>query len=111
MENKRVVDPIGIGGGLVLFFNNSEVELLEKTKNFIYIRLVCPENRESCRITWTYADCVFWLRQRNWDKLREISRGIREPWLCIGDFNDITHQNEKLGGDPKMRDVLELLIT
>ena len=33
-----------------------------------------------------------------WDSLRSLNHNPNIPWLCVGDFNEITRQNEKLGG-------------
>lgn len=37
----------------------------------------------------------------NWDRLRAISRNRTQPWLAVGDFNDIVSNREKVGGRPK----------
>ena len=34
----------------------------------------------------------------SWSVLRHLSSQINLPWVCIGDFNEITKLSEKLGG-------------
>lgn len=52
-------------------------------------------------ITWVYSDPEFSRRIRNWDTLRWIDANRREAWICVGDFADITHHKEKMGGRRK----------
>ena len=37
-------------------------------------------------------------RQEAWTKLRTLNDKPLIPWLCAGDFNEITRQEEKIGG-------------
>lgn len=33
-----------------------------------------------------------------WQEMRQLAPNDNQPWVCVGDFNDITRQNEKQGG-------------
>ena len=33
-----------------------------------------------------------------WDSLRNLNYNQQIPWLCVGDFNELLRQEEKLGG-------------
>lgn len=37
-------------------------------------------------------------RVEAWDSLRSLNHHPNIPWLCAGDFNELTRQDEKLGG-------------
>ena len=37
-------------------------------------------------------------REHSWSVLRHLSSQFNLPWVCIGDFNEITKLSEKLGG-------------
>ena len=37
-------------------------------------------------------------RHEAWSKLRNLNSQPEKPWLCIGEFNEIVRQDEKLGG-------------
>lgn len=101
MNSCNVVDPLGTSGELALMFNNENVEVVSRTRNIIDIRYVCKEDTRRIRFTWVYRDCDFWQRQKLWDRLRAISAGVMEPWICLRDFNDIAIQHEKCGGSAK----------
>ena len=42
-----------------------------------------------------------------WNRLRYLDTFSLEAWLCIGDFNEITENSEKVGGLPKVRRQME----
>jgi hypothetical protein len=49
-------------------------------------------------LTVVYASPREHERSATWSKLHAISRTIQEPWLMMGDFNEIASINEKKGG-------------
>ncbi|XP_055824355.1 uncharacterized protein LOC129892841 [Solanum dulcamara] len=49
--------------------------------------------------TFVYAKCKDYMRRDLWDKMLQFS-DREEPWCTIGDFNVITHVEEKMGGQP-----------
>ncbi|KAG5556475.1 hypothetical protein RHGRI_006921 [Rhododendron griersonianum] len=42
-----------------------------------------------------------------WSQLRSCARSISSPWLCIGDFNEVSSSKEKFGGLPVSSSRLE----
>ena len=38
-------------------------------------------------------------REESWRLLEELSKRSTLPWICIGDFNEILHLREKVGGN------------
>lgn len=38
------------------------------------------------------------LRSDLWDNIRDISKGISDHWILIGDFNTFLHPDNKRGG-------------
>ena len=91
---------IGFSGGLVLSW--------------------CPEVDLECFVTnknifaWCFSDppyspwilsCVYGPHNRRewlpfWDSFTSIGNLFEASWLCIGDFNSVLDQFEKLGGKP-----------
>ena len=43
-----------------------------------------------------------------WSKLRSLNSRTNIPWICGGDFNEIVHQEEKLGGAPRDHNQMQL---
>ena len=41
-------------------------------------------------------------REETWSILESFGIHNQHPWLCIGDFNEITNSNEKKGGNPRL---------
>ena len=41
------------------------------------------------------------LRHESWEKLRRLKNKYSIPWVCAGDFNQISNAYEKLGGRPR----------
>lgn len=39
-------------------------------------------------------------RKSLWNYLNQIGRGCVEPWLLLGEFNPVLHQDHKIGRNP-----------
>jgi hypothetical protein len=37
-------------------------------------------------------------RHESWDLLTHLKGFTPDPWLCVGDFNEVVEQSEKVGG-------------
>ncbi|KAJ8761656.1 hypothetical protein K2173_004432 [Erythroxylum novogranatense] len=53
------------------------------------------------RLTGFYGFPERTRRRASWNLLRALAARSQLPWLCCGDFNDITALYEKLGGPPR----------
>jgi len=93
-----VVQREGIGGGLVLFWKSS-VNLKVEGSHKYYIDATIDKNTSNqwC-FTGFYSEPKTTKRSEAWNKLRLLNSDLVIPWLCVGDFNEITRQDEKLGG-------------
>jgi hypothetical protein len=92
----------GSSGGLVLSWcPGVDLECFASDKNNIS--------------AWCYSDtpphspwilsCVYGSpnkrdRRAFWDTFASIGEGFEASWLCIGDFNSVLDQTEKIGGRP-----------
>lgn len=95
------VNPIGKSGGLALWWTNEvKVNIISSSKNIIHTKIESLAVSLPAYITFLYGPPVEQERNGIWDKLRAIARYMSEPWLCIGDFNEILSQSEKWGGNP-----------
>jgi len=78
------------------------------------VELECFITNVNIMTAWCYSDPVHspWMlscvygspyhqnRAQFWDNLRDIGANYLGAWLCIGDFNMILDQSEKVGGLP-----------
>lgn len=60
-------------------------------------------NRASWMLTVIYASPVAKYREELWNDLRQVGLRIQVPWLLVGDYNQIIHEKEKLGGNDRWR--------
>jgi hypothetical protein len=90
----------GLSGGLVLFWNSDTVVSLKsfsKTHIDVFIQKAITGDSE-WRFTGFYGDPVRARRRRSWELLEYLRREYDRPWMCAGDFNEILHASEQIGG-------------
>ena len=92
-DHRWVVQREGKGGGLVLFWKSS-VNLKIKGSHKYYIDAVIDKHiSDQWRFTGFYGEPETTKRSETWNKLRLLNSDLGIPWLCVGDFNDITRQD------------------
>ncbi|XP_075636858.1 uncharacterized protein LOC142609117 [Castanea sativa] len=60
------------------------------------------------RFTDFYSEPETVKRSEAWSKLRQLNIDLNMPWLCVGDFNEITRQEEKLEGVERSHNQMQL---
>ena len=113
-DNLHFVERINRGGGLALFWKHN-VDLQVQTSSKNHIDAIINKGADGAwRLTGFYGDPVTHKRFESWNLLRDLDSRMDLPWLCIGDFNEITRQSEKLGGSirsqaqmQRFRDVID----
>lgn len=91
------VPPIGLSGGLSLFWNeDTEITILESSPNLIDTRIVYKGTASF--VSFVYGAPAAENIAEFWNKLSAVGQGRDDPWLLIGDFNDILNNTEKIGG-------------
>ncbi|GER37242.1 retrotransposon protein [Striga asiatica] len=100
MEDRwKLVEPVGISGGLLLMWN-LEVEIKQvKCSEFS----IGVEFRMEGEAMWEWCTFVNMntdkrVRTMQWNQLTEEKNGWGRKWLLVGDWNDICWQEEKKGG-------------
>ena len=97
-EHRWVVPRVGKGGGLVLFWRSS-INLIVEGSHKYYIDVVVNKGMDGeWQLTGFYGEPETSRRREAWDQLRSLNLRPKVPWLCCGDFNEITRQDEKVGG-------------
>ncbi|XP_042952137.1 uncharacterized protein LOC122289225 [Carya illinoinensis] len=96
------VDSMGSSGGLAMMWkNNLEVQLVSFTRWHISVMIADKRHNTPWMLTGFYGHPVTSKRKLSWNLLRELKPSQGIPWLCIGDFNEILSQKEKVGGVPR----------
>jgi exonuclease III len=93
------VDPVGRSGGLALFWKDTEeVTIQNFSLRHINVMVTLRGSGHQWKFTGFYGnpDCA--LRGESWSLLAQLSLLIPDDWLCLGDFNEIADQTEKVGG-------------
>jgi exonuclease III len=94
-----VVDPVGRSGGLCLLWKEKdEVEIQNYTRRHINAIIKHSDNTSPWRFTGFYGHPNPAKRHESWTLLRHLKHFGPEPWLCVGDFNEVVEQDEKYGG-------------
>ncbi|KAK2664364.1 hypothetical protein Ddye_002938 [Dipteronia dyeriana] len=95
---KLVVDSVGKSGGLCLFWSSDlHVELLTYSQAHMDVRIWHNKNH-SWRFTGFYGHPDRSLRAQSWILLRQLAGMYNLPWVCMGNFNEIQCDSEKIGG-------------
>ncbi|XWS30114.1 hypothetical protein CRYUN_Cryun24cG0090300 [Craigia yunnanensis] len=53
------------------------------------------------RFTGFYGHPETQKRKDSWNLLRELKKQNSLPWLCAGDYNELLHVDEKIGGNER----------
>ena len=100
------VDPTGYSGGIWLLWNENSsfmVEIITRSDHSIHALVKVHSSSTSFLFTAVYAPPQFYKRKSFWDYLQNLALNIALPWVLMGDFNDMTSDDEKLGGLPVNR--------
>ena len=88
----------GRGGGLVIYWK-SLINLTVEASGKYYIDAIIDKNTKNAwRLIGFYGEPEIARRIEAWNKLRSLNSQPDISWLCVGDFNEITSQDEKVGG-------------
>ena len=96
----EIVEPIGLSGGILILWNSGVISFTTIRKEFRALHGIVEviSSSQKFALTAIYASTVHKNRLELWKVLEDIASIIDIPWLCIGDFNEITSLNEKWGG-------------
>ncbi|KAK3192990.1 hypothetical protein Dsin_024300 [Dipteronia sinensis] len=97
-SSKLVVNSIGRSGGLCIFWDESiDVTLLTFSQEHIDV-MIKEKDRQQWRFTGFYGHPDRNQKHHSWTRLAGMSC---LPWVCMGDFNEVLSDDEKLGGSYK----------
>lgn len=89
-DNAYAVDSQGRSRGIGLFWNN-EIKIKILGYSVYHLDLSLEElGHDKWRMTCDYGEAQTHLRHQTWDMMKNISTLSTLPWLCIGDFWEIS---------------------
>ena len=95
--NLKTVEPIGIGGGLAVFWKEAcRVEVLQAHRRVIDMKIHWQD--KIFFLSCIYGEPVKGKRNEVWERLTRIGTKRKGPWIMTGDFNEMIDPSEKLGG-------------
>lgn len=107
-KNYIVSEAQGFSGGIWLLWNRQDIqfEVIQNNFHFIHVQ-VREQGVDPWLLTVVYASPRENERDTTWYQLRGLATNIHEPWIMMGDFNEIANPNEKKGGvQPDLRKCL-----
>ncbi|XP_021834215.1 uncharacterized protein LOC110774005 [Prunus avium] len=95
------VDPIGLAGGLSLWWKpNVSVQIISASKNLIDTAILGDQTGIQMRCSYFYGPPYREEKESFWFGVSNLGVDVSVPWVCVGDFNEMIWHHEKLGGAP-----------
>ena len=107
-EHKWIVPKEGRGGGLALLWKSSINVSVEDSSKYFIDTIIDKNTDNAWRFTGFYGEPITSIHCDAWDALRRLNHSLDSPWLCVGDFNEIVRQEEKLGGAIRHHNQMQL---
>lgn len=102
-EGLVAVDPQGRSGGIAfLWKEENNARLLGYSRNHIDME-ISVAGLHPWRLIGLYGELDRAQMTKTWDLLRHLARDSNLPWCVIGDLNNVVSQNDKHGGAPYLR--------
>ncbi|KAI9084926.1 hypothetical protein K1719_033099 [Acacia pycnantha] len=88
----------GFSGGIWILWEREylKVDVIVKNEQFVHCRIW--SGGENILFTAVYASPNEQKRRELWEILQGLAIDIEEPWMCIGDYNEIRSSLEQKGG-------------
>lgn len=107
-EHMHCIEANGLSGGLCLFWKaNMEINVIRSCQNYIHTTITDKDNNLMWQATFIYANPNYSIRRHFWNRLLSLNPNLNNPWLCLGDFNEVLEQHEKDGLREQSRNRME----
>ncbi|XP_056690403.1 uncharacterized protein [Spinacia oleracea] len=101
-EKYVLAEPYGLAGGIIVMWNPDFINFQMIGRDLHTIHGIVEVNTSppfSFCLSAVYASTKYKSRLETWHDLIDMSKQITVPWVVMGDFNEVTCQSEKLGGN------------
>jgi exonuclease III len=103
-DHMFVVDSVGKSGGLMLLWNESiQVSIQNYSRRHINAHIKVGRHGVEWKFSGFYGHPEAAKRKELWALLRHLATLGPNPWLCMGDFNEIVNLTEMKGGAKRAR--------
>nr|GMC80045.1 LINE-type retrotransposon LIb DNA [Ipomoea batatas] len=93
-----MVDPMGFAGGLLLIWNKERLPLTIVGSNSQAIHTMVPDCfGVPTRFSFSYVRLNRRAKEILWSSCKDYACSFQDPWVMIGDFNDITGPTDQWG--------------
>jgi hypothetical protein len=93
--------PLGSKGGLLLAWKvGVDLECFQTNVNTISAWCYSDPPNHPWMLSCIYGSPYAFNKSQFWDNMSKLGENFNGPWLCIGDFNMILSQQDKMGGLP-----------
>ena len=101
-ESKFCVKSEGKAGGLCFLWRSGlKADILTHNSNLIGMLVNSNIQDKPWLLVGFYGSPYVSMKRKVWKQLRNLVSNFDGPWLCLGDFNSILSQKEKLGGNAR----------
>ncbi|XP_062007812.1 uncharacterized protein LOC133724910 [Rosa rugosa] len=95
------VDPVNTAGGLSLWWKEDFlVKVNDYSKYFIDTEITLPDSGSLIRVTWMYGPPYHGEKENFWNRWYNKRRPDGNPWMVIGDLNEMLFLHEREGITP-----------
>ena len=96
------IPPVNHTGGIWLLWNddNVDVSVVAKETRIIHCLVHDKLTAKECLLSAVYAPARENHKDAFWDHLQHLNDSIDQPWVLMGDFNEMLCASEKIGGIP-----------
>lgn len=76
------------------------VQLIGSSYQYLHCMVMSTDNTLCCTVTVVYALNHLNERKKLGDDICTLASGITGPWCILGDFNNVLHVTDRIGGNP-----------
>lgn len=78
----------------------SEIRVMENSYQLIHCEMLNKTQVRQCWLTVVYAHNHINMNRELWNHIQRLANTINEPWMVIGDYNNILIVEDGMGGYP-----------